>query len=104
MDPFLLTMTLAIAFLVLVCHAATTARLRGLEYKLNALLRHHGAEPTPHLPLSERAKELAADPRRKIDAIKIYREETGAGLAEAKDAVEAYQQQLLSRPGDRPPS
>ena len=35
-------------------------------------------------------EELAADPRRKIEAIKVYREETGAGLAEAKEAVEAF--------------
>jgi ribosomal protein L7/L12 len=33
---------------------------------------------------------LADDPARKIEAIKAYREETGAGLAKAKAAVEAY--------------
>jgi ribosomal protein L7/L12 len=27
---------------------------------------------------------------RKIEAIKVYREETGVGLTEAKEAVEAY--------------
>lgn len=31
------------------------------------------------------------DGGRKIDAIKLYRQETGAGLAEAKEAVEAFQ-------------
>jgi ribosomal protein L7/L12 len=31
----------------------------------------------------------------KIQAIKQYREQTGAGLKEAKDAVEAMQQRLL---------
>jgi ribosomal protein L7/L12 len=33
---------------------------------------------------------LAADPGRKIEAIKVYREETGAGLAEAKEAIESF--------------
>ncbi len=68
----------------------TTARLRGVERKLNALLRHHGVDPTQGLPLSDRVKQLAADPGRKIEAIKVYCEETGAGLAEAKEAIESF--------------
>ena len=46
--------------------------------------------PIPRQPLSDRVKLLASDPVRKIDAIKVYREETGAGLAEAKEAIEAH--------------
>jgi ribosomal protein L7/L12 len=42
------------------------------------------------LVLSDRVKELARDPRRKIEAIKQLRDETGAGLAEAKQLVEGY--------------
>ncbi len=42
-------------------------------------------------PLSEGVREIARDPSRKIEAIKVYREETGCGLAEAKAAVEAFQ-------------
>lgn len=34
---------------------------------------------------------------RKISAIKAYRESTGAGLKEAKDAVEVYERQQLGR-------
>lgn len=41
-------------------------------------------------PLSDRVKDIARDPSRKIEAIQAHREETGAGLAETKDAVEAY--------------
>jgi hypothetical protein len=41
-------------------------------------------------PLSDPVKEIARDPDRKIEAIKLYREETGAGLRESKEAVEAY--------------
>jgi ribosomal protein L7/L12 len=70
--------------------AQAGASVTRVERKLNALLRHHGVDPTQGLPLSERVKQLADDPSRKIEAIRIYREETGAGLAEAKEAVEAY--------------
>lgn len=67
-----------------------TDRVGRIERKLNALLRHHGVDPTRGLPLSDRVEQLADDPARKIEAIKVYREETGEGLAEAKEAVEAY--------------
>jgi ribosomal protein L7/L12 len=36
------------------------------------------------------AVELADDPAKKISAIKLHRQQTGVGLKEAKDAVEAY--------------
>jgi ribosomal protein L7/L12 len=62
-----------------------------LQRKADLALTHLGIQPPPeHSPLSERVKELAADPARKIHAIKVYREETGAGLKEAKDAVEKW--------------
>ena len=41
-------------------------------------------------PLSDHVKEIASVPSRKIEAIKAYREESGARLADAKQAVEAY--------------
>jgi ribosomal protein L7/L12 len=47
-------------------------------------------QPTPRQPLSARVQQLADDPAGKIQAIKVYREETGASLAEAKKAVEEY--------------
>lgn len=65
-------------------------RLARTEHKLNTLLRHFGLDPAQGVTLSERVKELARDPARKIEAIKTHREETGAGLAEAKTAVEAF--------------
>jgi hypothetical protein len=46
--------------------------------------------PIRRHPLSDRVKQLASDPARKIEAIKVYREETGAGLAEAKEVVEGF--------------
>ena len=85
-----LAIAIGILLMVLVSYGNTTARIRGIERKLNALLRHHGVDPTQGLPLSDRVKQLAADPLRKIEAIKAYREETGAGLAEAKEAIESF--------------
>jgi|GEM_PF-6795681 len=41
-------------------------------------------------PLSERCREIARDPKRKIEAIKVYRDETGLGLRDAKFAVESF--------------
>ncbi|MCO1577703.1 ribosomal protein L7/L12 [Crossiella sp. SN42] len=60
-------------------------RLVDVEAKLDALLAHHGVSlPEPEFP-AVRALALGG---RKIEAIKRYREQTGAGLKEAKDAVE----------------
>src|SRR5436305_12107891 len=66
----------------------------GIDRKVSRIANHLGIDPTAPLPLSDRVKEIARDPHRKIEAIKVYREETGVGLAEAKDAVEAYQLSL----------
>lgn len=40
--------------------------------------------------LSAEVQELARHGEKKIAAIKLYREQTGAGIAEAKEAVEAF--------------
>jgi Ribosomal protein L7/L12 C-terminal domain len=68
------------------------ARLRRLEAKVDLILRHLGLEY--HDPvaaaLSDEVKALADYPAQKIAAIKLHREQTGVGLKEAKDAVEAY--------------
>ena len=65
-----------------------------LQRQADLALTHLGIQPPPeHSPLSERVKELAANPARKIEAIKVYREETGAGLKDAKDAVEKWMQE-----------
>jgi hypothetical protein len=90
MEWILLALAIGILLTVLVAYGNLTARIRGVERKLNALLRHHGVDPMLGLALSDRVKQLAADPERKIEAIKAYREETSAGLAEAKEAVEAF--------------
>lgn len=69
------------------------ARLARLERKIDAILRHLNMEyvdPASPECLSEEVQTLANDPAKKIQAIKLHREQTGLGLKEAKDAVEAY--------------
>ena len=69
------------------------ARLRRLEAKVDLILRHLGLEyhePATSGGLSAEVKALADNPANKLAAIRLYREQTGAGLAEAKEAVESY--------------
>ncbi len=68
------------------------ARLRRIEAKLDLILKNLGLEfqDPATAGLSPEVKALADDPAKKIEAIKLHREQTGAGLKEAKDAVEAY--------------
>lgn len=67
---------------------ADRQRLNRVEQKLDLLLTHAGLDYTP--PTSTWQALADEGPDRKIAAIKVYREETGAGLAEAKQAVEDY--------------
>ncbi|MGX4691089.1 ribosomal protein L7/L12 [Streptomyces sp. JNUCC 63] len=63
----------------------TDRRLARVEHKLDLILDHLGLrEEDPRLD------EVAALARagRKVEAIKAYREATGAGLKEAKEAVD----------------
>ncbi len=68
---------------------ADRGRLARVEQKLDLLLTHAGLDYTP---APRAAWQALADegPARKIAAIKAYRDETGAGLVEAKRAVEEY--------------
>lgn len=72
---------------------ADAARLARLERKIDAILRHLNIEYVDSASLeglSDEVQHLANDPARKIDAIKLHREQTGLGVREAKEAVEAY--------------
>lgn len=68
---------------------ADRVRLARIEQKLDLLLAHAGLSYTPP-PKSEWQALADEGPTRKISAIKAYREETGADLAEAKRVVEEY--------------
>ncbi len=70
--------------------AADRLSLRRVERKLDLILAHLGIENSESegdLPADVKAY---ADAGEKIAAIKAYRDATGAGLAEAKEAVERY--------------
>jgi ribosomal protein L7/L12 len=67
----------------------TRTRLRVVERKLDALLQYHGVKVPS--PLSPDVQQLAADPRRKIAAIKLHRQQNpGLSLAKAKAEVEEF--------------
>jgi ribosomal protein L7/L12 len=69
--------------------SANPDRLARVEQKLDLLLKHAGLDYTA---AATEAWQALADkgPTSKIAAIKLYREQTGAGLSEAKRAVEEY--------------
>jgi hypothetical protein len=54
------------------------------------ILPRSGAELPQRRELSDRVRGIACDPGRKLEAIKVYCEESGAGLGEATEVVEAY--------------
>jgi Ribosomal protein L7/L12 C-terminal domain len=64
-------------------------RLDAIDRKLNLIMDHLGL-PKPAYP--EVVQHL--ERRRKIAAIKVYRDATGTGLAEAKRAVEEMEREL----------
>jgi large subunit ribosomal protein L7/L12 len=70
-------------------------RLRTLENQVAYLFRHLGLDPADAVPTAsgELAPEVVAliNSGNKIQAIKAHRERTGLGLAEAKDAVERFE-------------
>lgn len=61
-------------------------RLRQLEGKVDLLLAHAGIEEPKDARMAEIDQLLTQG--KKIQAIKVHREVTGSGLAEAKEAVE----------------
>ena len=59
-----------------------------LERKLNALLKHSGLDITT---IAREEAQVLVRAGKKVEAIQLYREYTGVGLAEAKAAVERLQ-------------
>jgi Ribosomal protein L7/L12 C-terminal domain len=62
-----------------------TARWRSIERKLDLILANLGIDPNQGL--DRQISDLVRSGQ-KIEAIKLYREQTGVGLKEAKDYVE----------------
>jgi ribosomal protein L7/L12 len=65
-----------------------TRGIQELERKLNLVLTHLGIDPTAQVAPSSHVIILAADPQQRIEAIKAYREQTGAGLKEAVAVID----------------
>jgi hypothetical protein len=70
------------------------SRLTRLEFKVNKILDHLGID---HDIVSEGVMELIQQGR-KINAIKLYREQNGTDLKESKDAVEQIAAELRASP------
>jgi hypothetical protein len=90
MDWTLVGCGVVLTLFVVVWRLQAMVRMDRLERKIDAIIRHLEVDLTQGRPMSDMVKQLARDPMNKIEAIRLYRQETGVGLAEAKDAVEAY--------------
>ncbi|UWZ34653.1 ribosomal protein L7/L12 [Dactylosporangium roseum] len=94
--PFAVILPFALALLIAGSGRRAVAvqqsrHLAELERKLDLIMAHLGIrEPEPEAPDAV-LQELMAG--RKIQAIKLFREATGAGLKEAKHAVELLARQ-----------
>ncbi|MFI0976185.1 ribosomal protein L7/L12 [Streptomyces sp. NPDC021093] len=91
MESVLLSATLVLVVLIFMSSpsgkiVSAERRLARLERKVDLLLDHLGVEE-PQIPGMERVHELTQQGK-KIEAIKVYRQLTGEGLKESKDAVE----------------
>ena len=76
---------------LLIANGLAFSRTRGiqeLERKLNLVLTHLGIDPAAQVAPSSHVISLAADPQQRIEAIKAYREQTGAGLKEAVAVID----------------
>ena len=86
-----------IVLLVLLAFVSTQwgldRRMRRLEGALERLSRHIGALPPLTAEPSQRVKELAVMPGRKIEAIRALREEMGVDLKQATQIVESLKVQ-----------
>jgi len=72
-------------------NAQLRKRVLDLEIRLHKLQEHIGFVADTQPPVTDDVHVLARTPGSKIAAIKLYRQQTGAGLKEAKDAVERMQ-------------
>jgi hypothetical protein len=67
-------------------------RVLDLEVRFHKLQEHTGFVADAKPPITDDVRVLARLPGSKVAAIKLYRQQTGAGLKEAKDVVERMEQ------------
>ncbi len=89
----LLPISICIALAITVNDRKADARFKRLEHDVHLIMKHLGVQTATEQALGARGAEIDALLRRgrKIEAIKVYRELTGVGLKEAKNAVDAFQ-------------
>lgn len=87
LETGLLIAILVLVFLSLFARGGpnVSPRLRSLERKLDLILTSLGIDPNQGI--DKQITDLVRSGQ-KIEAIKVYREQTGVGLKEAKDYVE----------------
>lgn len=86
-NGYLLVAILALSVLALFNRCGGDgARLARIDRKLDVILKQLGIDATADV--NPRVLELVRSGQ-KIEAIKLYRDETGVGLKEAKDFVES---------------
>lgn len=73
---------------LLISRDSLNQRVHNLETRLGRLQLHLGFDADQIPPASDEVKALARTPGSKIAAIRAYRQQTGAGLREAKAEVE----------------
>lgn len=95
-EPYLLVLAL-LAYLAYQ-HLNLQERLKRSEAKLDALLAHLGVEEGKFSEPSAEVRALAADPKRRIEAIKAYRRQTGLGLKDAVAVIDKLQAEAPKQP------
>jgi ribosomal protein L7/L12 len=88
MDAKLLFGELIILVVLVWAQFRLEKRLSNQEATMAKLVARLGVQLDSSLEPSDAVKELAKNPRQYIAAIKTYREETGAGLKEARAVVD----------------
>lgn len=69
-------------------------RLTRLETMMNLVLQRLGIDPNEALAGPSEHLKMLIMQGKKIEAIKVYRQQTGLGLKEAKDYVDALERQM----------
>ncbi|MFC0167533.1 hypothetical protein ACFFKC_05515 [Pseudoduganella danionis] len=90
---FAILAVLAIAFAFILSHRLQemNKRCRKLEQQLDVLLQHFGLT-APAFPLpSPEVAALITQRDRRIDALRLYRQQTGLGLKEAVEAIDHFE-------------
>jgi hypothetical protein len=81
---------LILAVAAIVMHSSKgERRIRTIERRLALLLDHFGIDPAAHVPPSEQVKQLAADPSKRLQAVRLYCKETGADIKTSAAVIAA---------------